>query len=392
MNPRASPPPDIASEAGMGRLLRVTLALFLSYLAVALSLSAMAVHAARDLGLGNALSGLAVAVPFLSTILTRGYAGSYSDRIGGKVCAMRGLVLYMVANLICLASTWFAGLGVWPAYGVLIAGRLLLGLGESLTLIGVNAWAMAMAGPARSGRVLAMVGIAMYGALAIGGPIGLIILQTQGFSALMLLCAVLPLTGLVMATGLPATAPHAGKRASFWQVLRQIWREGAVVGLQGVGFGVIGAFIPLYFLAKGWPHAGLGLTCFGGGFVLVRAVLGHLPDKIGGCLVARWSIAISAVGQYLLWQASSPALALVGCLLTGLGCSMIFPSMGLEVVRRMPRQLHGTAIGGFAAYQDMAYGATGPLAGLLADHYGYGSVFLAGALCATLGFLLVPRR
>jgi len=392
MNSRASPPLDTTPEAGTGPLLRVTLALFLSYLAVALSLSAMAVHAARDLGMGNALSGLAVAVPFLSTILTRGYAGSYSDRAGGKVCAMRGLGLYMAANLICLASAWFAGLGVWPAYGVLIAGRLLLGLGESLTLIGVNAWAMAMAGPSRSGRVLALVGIAMYGALAIGGPIGLVILQTQGFSVLMLLCAVLPLAGMLMAMGLSAAAPHAGKRASFWQVLRQIWREGAVVGLQGVGFGVIGAFIPLYFLAKGWPHAGLGLTCFGAGFVLVRAVFGHLPDKIGGCPVARWSIAISAAGQYLLWQASSPALAFIGCLFTGLGCSMIFPSMGREVVHRMPQQLHGTAIGGFAAYQDMAYGATGPLAGLLADHYGYGSVFLAGALCATLGFVLVPRR
>ena len=162
--------------------------------------------------------------------------------------------------------------------------------------------------------------------------------------------------------------------------------------MQGVGFAVIGAFMPLYFLARSWPHAGLGLTCFGAGFVLMRLVCGHLPDKVGGFLVAKWSIAVAAIGQYLLWQTSSPALALAGALLTGLGCSMIFPSMGLEAVRRVPPQLRGMAIGGFAAYQDMAYGATGPLAGLLADQYGYASVFLAGALCATAGFLLVMRR
>ena len=376
----------------MGPLLRLILALFLSYLAVALSLSSMSLHVARDLGLGNVLSGLAVAIPFLSTILTRGYAGNYADRTGAKTCGMRGLIIYMMANLVCLGSSWLGGLGVWPVYGVLIAGRLLLGLGESMALIGINSWCLAIMGPARSGMVLAMVGMAMYGAFAVGGPVGLAILDAQGFSVLMLICAVLPLVGLCIAIGLPAVAPHAGKRASFWSMLGQIWREGAVVGLQGVAFAVIGAFIPLYFLSRGWPGAGLGLSCFGAGFVLVRLICGHLPDKLGGRPVARWSIAVAAVGQYLLWQAPTPALALAGTLLTGLGCSMIFPSMGLEVVRRVPPHLRGTAIGGFAAYQDMAYGATGPLAGLLADHYGYGSVFLAGALCATVGFALVVRK
>lgn len=375
----------------MGPLLRLALALFLSYLAVALSLSAMSVHVAHGIGLGNTLSGLAVGIPFLSTILTRGYAGNYSDRLGGKACAMRGLVVYIVAGLICLASDQF-GLGPWPAYGVLIAGRLLLGLGESMALVGIISWGMDMMGPARSGQVLAMIGMAMYGAFAVGGPLGLAMLDASGFSALMLLCAALPLVGLLVALGLPAIAPHAGQRASFWQVLGQIRREGTVVGLQGVGFAVIGAFIPLHFLAKGWPHAGLGLSCFGLGFVLVRILFGRLPDKLGGRPVAIWSMGIEAAGQYLLWQAPSPALALAGALLTGLGCSMVFPAMGLEIVRRMPPQLRGAAMGGFAAYQDIAYGATGPLAGLLADHFGYGSVFLAGALCATVGFGLAVRR
>ena len=43
------------------------------------------------------------------------------------------------------------------------------------------------------------------------------------------------------------------------------------------------------------------------------------------------------------------------------------------------------AFGGFAAFQDLAYGATGPVVGLLADSQGYSVVFLIGGLAATLG-------
>jgi predicted MFS family arabinose efflux permease len=71
--------------------------------------------------------------------------------------------------------------------------------------------------------------------------------------------------------------------------------------------------------------------------------------------------------------------------LTGFGCSMVFPSMGSEVIKQVPAHLRATAMGGFAAFQDLAYGATAPLVGLLADSSGYSSVFLIGGLAATLG-------
>jgi MFS family permease len=123
--------------------------------------------------------------------------------------------------------------------------------------------------------------------------------------------------------------------------------------------------------------------------VLVRILFGHLPDRIGSVPVALVSIAVEALGQYLLWAAFTPAMAFAGAFLTGLGCSLMFPTMGMEVVRRVPPHLRGTAAGGLAAFQDLAFGVTGPVTGLLADRFGYGVVFLVGGLAASLGFALV---
>ena len=83
--------------------------------------------------------------------------------------------------------------------------------------------------------------------------------------------------------------------------------------------------------------------------------------------------------------------ALLGAFLTGLGCSMVFPSMGLVAVKVVPPQLRATAIGGFAAFQDLAYGATGPVLGVLADHAGYSPVFLIGGVAATVGIGMAIR-
>jgi MFS family permease len=365
------------------RVVALTGALFLSYLAVAMSLPAVPVHVVQQLGLSNAFGGLAVGIAFLSTILTRTYAGARADRIGGKLCMQQGLIIYAAAGLVCLLASVSGVAGV--DYTILIAGRLLLGLGESIAMVGMVSWAIGLMGHARSGKIMSLVGIGMYGAFAAGGPLGLALLHQFGFAGLMVVCTALPLIGLIAIHALPAVAPQTGQRESFWRIIGRIWRAGTAVGLQGVGFAALGAFFSLYFLSRGWPYAGLGLTFFGVGFVLARLLFGHLPDRIGGTPVAIVSLAVEACGQYLLWLAPGPWAALAGALLTGLGCSMVFPAMGSEVIKQVPPHLRGTAVGGFAAFQDLAYGATGPLVGVLADSVGYSEVFLIGGLAATLG-------
>ena len=377
-----------ARDPAQGRLLLLTAILFISYLCIGIALPIVPIYVATKLQLGNAWAGLGVGIAFFATIVTRGHAGGISDRRGAKLAVARGLAFYLAGALVSLIADFFLP-SPWIAYACLLAGRLLVGLGESLVGVGIVAWGIGIVGPARSGRVLALVGAAIYGALAVGGPIGVALLEHLGFAGAMAISALLPCLGLLtiaLIAGVPAH-PEA-TRPPFLSVIGRIWLHGSIVCLQGIGFAAIGAFFTLYFLDRQWNYAGLGLTAFGAGFVLMRIFFGHLPDRMGGLRVAIGSLAIEAVGQALIWSAHDPALAFAGAFLTGLGCSMIFPAMGREVVQLVEPHLRGTALGGFAAFQDIAYGLTGPLAGLLADRAGYGSVFLIGGVAAGIGLLI----
>ena len=230
-------------------------------------------------------------------------------------------------------------------------------------------------------------------AVALGAPMGMLIHRQFGFSMAMSLIIVTSFLACGVGARVPAAFAPSGRRVPMTCVLGTIWRSGLSLSLQGVGFAVISAFASLFFASRGWSHAALAMTFFGGAYAFMRVCFGNLPDRIGGYLVAVASLGIAGTGQALLWWSPSEKVALLGALLSGMGCSLLFPALGVEILKHIPPQSRGTALGGFVAFQDIAYGISGPITGVLAAHAGYPSVFLVGAVAtlAGIGFVFGER-
>lgn len=392
--PRAETPP-VESSSRL-RLVPIGAIVFFGFLAIAIPLPVLPLEIHDTLGFDTLTVGWIIGLQSIVTVVSRPYGGTVVDRLGSRWAVLAGLPIATLA-----AATYFIAIALPDedaALAALAVGRVLLGIGESLFLTGTMTWGIARIGIARTGTVMAWQGIALYGALSAGGMLGVWLIETGGFLAVAAAATLSPLVALAVAFATPGAATvqrstRAGPRPSLWRVLGLIWLPGMVLALATVPFAALAAFIVLDFADRGWAGAGFAVAAFGGGYILVRLFFAHLPDRLGGVRVAAASIAVATAGQVLMWLADTPSLALAGAALTGVGFSLVFPSMGVEAIRRVPAESRGAAIGGYMAFFDVSLGVTGPLAGLLVAGFGYGSLWLAGAFACLVALgLLAPLR
>src|SRR5438445_270211 len=221
--------------------------------------------------------------------------------------------------------------------------------------------------------------------------IGAALYAAFGFAAIAVATTLVPLATLLLVLPRAAVAPLGRVRSSFTTVIGAVWLPGLGLALSCVGFGAITTFIVLLFAQHGWGQAWLALTVLSIAFTVGRTVFGHLPDRIGGAVVALVCVLIEAAGQALIWLAPWSTLAFVGAALTGFGYSLVYPGFGVEAVRRAPPESRGLAMGAYTAFLDVTLGFASPALGLIASVVGLGAVFLAGALSVLCASVIAMR-
>jgi predicted MFS family arabinose efflux permease len=294
-------------------------------------------------------------------------------------CGVSGALL--IAAVACRA---------WPAVSliVLVASRFALGFGESCVGTGAILWGIGRVGAVHNARIISWNGVATYGALAIGAPVGAALAHAFGPWTLGVATIALAAIGyLLMGRIAPVPLVH-GERMGYASVFVRVLPHGVGLALGTAGFGSIATFIALYYAARGWPHAALALTLFGSFFVGARLLLANAIRTYGGFRVALVSFSFECAGLVTLWLASTPTAALVGAAVTGFGFALVFPSLGVEAVELVPPASRGAALAAYSVFFDLSLGIMGPLAGYVAGEFGYPSVFSVAAIAAAAGAVL----
>jgi MFS family permease len=368
----------------------IVVAIFVAFLMVGMSLLVIPLHVHTTLGFGPLVVGIIVGGQFVASLLSRPWAGAIADTRGPKSAVMTGFLAASASGVFYLASLAATATPL-VSLAILMAGRVLLGCAESLIATGSLAWGIARVGPARAGSVMVWVGNAIFAAWALGAPLGAALYAGPGFAGVGVTAALVPLVALGFLRKVAGSPPAGGKRNSFFEVVRSVWLPGLGLAFTSTGFGVITAFVALLFAFHKWAGASFAFTAFGVAFIVARLVFGKLPDRVGGARVALFVVAVGALGQFVIWGATSPVAVYVGVALTGIGYSLAFPAFGVEAVRLAPPQSRGTAMGAYVVFLDIALGLTGPVAGFIAGHAGYGAVYLAAGCTMLLGVVVAWR-
>ena len=190
---------------------------FLCYLTIGIPLAVLPGYVHDDLGYSAVIAGLAISVQYFATLASRPLAGRSADTLGPKKTVTIGLIGCGVSGVLLLLAVL---LGRWAtlSLSLLVVSRLVLGFGESLCGTGAILWGIGRVGTSNNARVISWNGIATYGALAIGAPVGVWISHSVGFFALGIVVIALAALGYTLAQRIGAVPVVHGERMSYRSV------------------------------------------------------------------------------------------------------------------------------------------------------------------------------
>lgn len=361
-----------------------------------LLMTTMALYAVERFGAPDALAGLAASAFVLGAVVSRLFAGRFTDLLGRRRVLIISLAVYVIAGVAYFAA---------DSLVLLIVIRLLHGIAFGAGASAVTTVAMALVPAERRGEGSGYFAASATLAAALGPFAAIAALESYGHEGLFWAGVICSAVGLVFALLLraPERELHPGERSRWWR-LRMVdlvepaaLRIGIVILVTGLGYAGI-----LTFLASFAEQAGMAwattwfFVVYGVVVLAVRLVLGRVQDTRGDNIVIYPALASFVVGLVILAFAGSSLQVALSAVFVGLGFGVLIPGLQAIAVNVSPPHRLAVAVSAYYLMLDIGVGIGPLLLGLLLPLLGFTGLYLllAGAVlvAAVIYFGVHGRR
>ncbi len=346
---------------------------FLTMLSVGSTLPIMPRYVQGPIGAGDIAVGVVTGAFAITGLACRPLAGSFADSRGRRPVVQVGALVMAIAS-----ALYFIPAGV-PG---LIVARLLLGAGEGMVYTAGAAWIVDIAPVERRGRIIGLYGLAIWGGLSFGAPIGELLLRAGSYDLVWAFAILSPLLALMIASRLPR--PHQAfrepdaVRGSLWA--RESFAPGRLPRARHLRLrGARRLRRPPPRRARHRPRRR--------GLHRVRRCRWWRRGCWRGTFPTGWEPPAAQParrrsrppGSSPSGSPAPPPSRSLGAVAMGAAFSTIFPSLALLVINRIDDDRRGIAMGTFTACFDIGVGLGAPIAGAAAALGGYALSFYVAA-------------
>ena len=353
-------------------------ATFLGFLGIGTVLPLLAPHIRHELGGSDQTVGFVIGTFSVVALFSRFFSGPLADRRGRKIAFVTGLLSCGAAGIAYLLPFGIAGA---------FLGRALQGFGEACLYTGAAAWVVESAGVHRSGQALGYLSSGIWGGISVGPLVGQWLGTFDRAAAMQAVCAAAAIALLSRVPESYSPSLRVARRAKWIPPI--LIPPGIAVGFVNVQYPVVAGFLILHLQRSG--NAGpMAFTAYAAMILLSRFFLGGLPDRIHPAYTFYGGLALMSIGLVLIASGPAGGLAVASGAVLGLGFSFPWSAVAATVLRDIPAEERGSAVGILSAFYDLFVGLSSFAAGLVARHYGYPAAFLMSAV-ALIGAAVAGR-
>ncbi|MDQ6710725.1 MAG: MFS transporter [Candidatus Dormibacteraeota bacterium] len=364
--------PQAAQIAGL------VVTMFCASFSLFLLSATLPIYLYRDRGFSLEAVGELVGFAFVVQVVITLFAGPLIDRRGARLAIRLGPAFYAVAAGIFIATA---------AAPAIALARALQGIGAAMIIPAAFALLPTLVSERRRGTALGAFGATNTIALAIGPPVGLLLLR-RGSLVLFGTALAIAALGFACSWVLGSSAP-ASRRGQLF-TYRASWTPLLLVTfLTVVYWGVVTAFLPIHVPRVQLTNVGWFFTADALAVLAFRIPTGFLADRFGPRWLLAAGIVVTSAGILLLLAPASLLTLVLAGLGTGVGAALLLPPILLELTKRSDDGDRGTAMALYSLSFSAAVGVGSLAAAPLVAEAGFGTALILSTIACLVAAPIV---